>query len=602
MYGSFSIIKFILKELSSGNLEEISYEFKDYLSIFFDNDSEEYVDSFIELNQQLSSILIVTDLDYNITHNDPSIINILNIEIDVELGVNFFKAFPSLKKLSFKKFINKLNINSQEKFELTIYADERLIHNFSISVLKYSSEIVMFFTPNPTFQQFEYLMSDFLKYEMEATAIIKDRRIVYVNDAFSRITGKSLNELTGLELYENMDIIGADNTQLVSALKNIFDDLSFYHEQILHVNIYGEERKLKIFISRAHVHNPFIEIVVLDLTEKNLLKEVTFTTHNNFHLLRSFGKIVSFTQDHNGNLLWSPEFYYIMGYPPSNNSLKDDLFKWIVSENQEQFQNDWVMAIKSKKDLRSDFYIETAEGRKYIHIYAKINYSSTGEMLSINGYLQDNTKYKFYKDGYEEYLEKGKSLVCDGHNFVDFNSKLLYDLTDLESQNFSDVNLVLTRSMKRLRFLNFINKYIKDNVKLSTPLNISSLVLFEMLKVYMNKHYDLSFLKLKINVTEFDLDIRKSEVLSFIVGGVIIDYNAILDSFNQNKKGKLNVKLVQNKNHIVLTVKGNLSSKIYTDFENTYMKSVGLLTTFVNGVFVLKDNVNGFTLKVKIPL
>lgn len=556
------MIKFILKFINSKEKKEVFMDnqtFFDY-STGISSENTEGVEP-----ESLNIILDFKDNNYKIKYTNFNSRVVLNHDFILEINKPFFEALPIFNDLGIKEIFESMKENSECKFDIFVFQDDVLMHYFKITIIKTQNSFICLSSPKLRYKQFEQISPRVLKSSSEAICIVLDQKIVYANTSFANLVSKSLEQLEDLELYPGSDFPGADDEQLLKAFENLKNGTSFYYDQELKTVINGEERIFKIFLSSMNYRNKqAIQITAIDTTTQNILNEISFSTNNEIQTLRSIGNIAVFRQESSiTDISWSPEYLTIMGSLPSSKSLKDDLFDYIIVEDKNLFERNWIKSIRTKSDVISEFRVKTDEGKlKYLYLYSKMKYEDNGKILSINGFIQDRTEINESRHKLLNELDQRENAIKEMHMESQKILDNILDQTDIEltSEELSP-KFIVEKSQNRRNALNIIQEKIHESP------NISSINIVNVLTPFIKTQ--LKFYN--VNNVDFDVKILANINVSrktIIVMALII--NEVIENIIREVATYHEEEVIL---RVDLNVSENVSINVETSVTNIYKKN-----------------------------
>ena len=514
------MIKFILKFIGSEEKKEVFIDDQ----TFFDYSNG--VDNGINESSDSDSANLILDLgtnDYKIKYSNSFNHVVLNHIFKFEINQPFFESLPIFKDLGLKEILENMEENSECKFNIFIFQDDVLMHNFKITIIRTPHSYVCLSSSIGN-KYFKQISPRVLKSSSEAICFIQDKVIVYVNNSFANLISKSVEQLEGLKLYPGMNFPGADDNQLLKAFNDLNEGKYFYHNQDLKTKVNGVECSFKIFLSAmSYKNNPAVLLTAIDVTKQNLLNEISFNNNNEIQTFRSIGNIAVFKQKiNNAEITWSPEYLTIMGKLPTYKSLKSDLFDYIIDEDKNLFEKTWIKSIRTKNDAISEFRIKNDEGKlKYLYLYSKIQYENNGKIVSINGFIQDRTEINESRYKLLNELDQRENAIKEMH----YESQKILDnilnQTDLKlnTENFSP-KFIVEKSQNRRNALNLIQEKIHESP------NISSINVIDTLNPFIKvqlKFYNVTNVNFNVKVLANIFVSRKTMIILALIINEIID-------------------------------------------------------------------------------
>jgi len=240
---------------------------------------------------------------------------------------------------------------------------------------------------------------------------LPDNPIVFVNDAFARLTGYSREETLGRNCRflqgpatDRDDIawirqsISTRSTIEVDLLNYRKDGTTFWN-RLLISPVFDDGELTYFFASQFDVTLQRERLAVLEQDRKNLETEVNSRTselRSSEEMLRfalDAGKLGVWTIDlKSGNLAASSECKAICGRKPTDQLTLEDLQNSIHAEDR-SFQREAIaQAIETKTLLDAEYRLITPAGEeRWVQIRGRADYGTDGTPLSITGTTQDVT-------------------------------------------------------------------------------------------------------------------------------------------------------------------------------------------------------------------
>lgn len=508
------MIRFILKDKFTGIVNKVTlYEnnlFKNSEQFSNVGDKETVKNFSYRCTESESLVLVLDSSDFSIIYKNHSVRNILNLKYKLIDGSSIFDLFPSLSSVGMEEIFNNMEIGESKKFDYNIYQDDKLISCYVLEVFKSSDSIL--FTSS---QNINYDVP--LDKPKGLLFIIQDDSVVYANDEFLNFCPKIKKEIYTFTMDDFSKNYG---NEFIEAYENIKNGYSISKEFTLMKKISDVEHKFRIFLSTiVYKNKPSIRVNILDITNSNIINELIFKSQNDIQTLRSFAKIATFNQDSDSNgISWSSEASSVLGMVPSSISLNDDLFAYIVPEEKVSFEKSWINAIINKQDIVTNFTIKSPSGElKYLSLFAKIFYSEKGEIINIQGIIQDISQLSNYKSKFEEALFERDSYLKRDHEILQVIFDYIYKLSMEEDKQYDNPGDALEKTQNRLFAISLAHKLAFSSSKFNS-LNLDNFFkkFFEGL---INCH---GFsLNLNLNVENITADFNQVLTLAFSINEVI---------------------------------------------------------------------------------
>jgi len=271
-----------------------------------------------------------------------------------------------------------------------------------------------------------------------STSILNNHGILFTNDAFTKMTGYSKEELIG----RSPNILQGPETETESKIlmriaiendKSFITDITNYKKNgVKFINrIYGspvkdELNKTRFFISMQNdvTEERRNELLLLKLEEEKIkLRAIQESEEKYSNLANSMYEIL-YTTDMDGNwtflnYTWERQLGYTV-----EESLNTPIIKYLhpddVSKNIELF----AKIIQGKKEYckHSIRYISKSGVIKWMEAFSKIHLSSENEVIGTTGTLRDITVEKSNRHYYELLANNISDMIC----VFDIDKNVLY--------------------------------------------------------------------------------------------------------------------------------------------------------------------------------
>lgn len=446
---------------------------------------------------------------------------------------------------------------------------------------------------------------------LQAVVIIQNFRIVYTNDAFSQITGYSIDELLSLPSNEIINLIHPDDQELIWGnlrQRLVGKDLD-PHYHFRGISKDGSTKILDLYVSKTEFDGkPAIQGFILDITEQveaqeNLKKRTKFieTILNNLPLGIAVNEIES-----GKSTFINKEFQEISGWNKEKIPNLREIFRNALNnpEHEKNISNKIRLDIKEKKpeDLFWDnIKIESKTGdKKYLSAKTIPLYDQNLIILTV----QDITERITADIKIQNSLTEKEILLREIHHRVKNNLQTISSLLDLQEDSIKDTvaREAFRSSQRRIRSMALIHERLYKSENLS---RIKAQEYINNLIDYLEATYDskVENIKLKTNVQNILLNLDTAIPCGLIINELVS--NSMKYAFPNEQAGTIEVSLlVSSPQSISLSVKddgvGIPDNITIEDSPSLGLQLVHLLAKQINGS-IKTEIKNGTTIEVTFP-
>lgn len=396
---------------------------------------------------------------------------------------------------------------------------------------------------------------------LQAIVIIQDYKIVYTNNAFTRITGYSIDELLSFPPKRTMNLVHPDDQEFIwgNLRKRLAGMDVDPHYQFKGISKDGSTKILDLYASKTEFNGkPAIQGFILDITEQveaqeNIKKRTKFieTILNNLPLGITVNEIES-----GKSTFINKEFQEISGWTKEKiPNLRKILKKALNNtEHGKSISNKIMLDIKGKKpeDLFGDnIEIESKTGdKKYLSAKTIPLYDQNLMILTV----QDITERIEADRKIQNSLKEKDILLREIHHRVKNNLQTISSLLDLQTDSLKDdvAKEAFRSSQSRIRSMALIHERLYKSDNLS---RIKAQEYIKNLIEYLEATYDSKAenVNLKINIQNILLNLDTAIPCGLIINELVS--NSMKYAFPNNRAGTIEVSfLVSSPDTISLTV------------------------------------------------
>lgn len=244
-----------------------------------------------------------------------------------------------------------------------------------------------------------------LEASLEALVIHEQGIIRDVNDAFTRITGYTRDEVTGMR---TIDLVAPDAREAIQALFSpLIGDIKYYETVVLHKN--GQRVDAEIRSRNIYYHGKLVRVIAArDITESKRMREQLKNILDNFD--RVFFSING--MDSSVNLI-SAGCEKLYGYPPDYFYAHPDVwFQVVHPDDLPRFQTELQDMLSKGRDLYRYRIIRRDGEIRWVEVYMIPALDAGGMLLRLDGIVTDITEQRLVEGRTRELeSERERSLV-----------------------------------------------------------------------------------------------------------------------------------------------------------------------------------------------
>ncbi len=567
------------------------------------------------LKELSEHVLILTPIengqDFLIKHINYPIFNFFeNQDTKKYLYKPLTKMFPFLKDLTLINIIQEINQTEKPRnLKALYYKDEVLQGIFIINIVKSLNEIFGIIKRENSFDLTDYDKKDVFDLSDTAMVVIQDGYFVRVNEAYSKLSGYSIEYLTGQSFTFNQTFLDSEHN----------DDIYGIYLKLLNRELYVNDETVRIIHKEGHEiwfqsigipvnfeGRPAVQIICVDITEERNSEEQAKMLKINLDKIQDITKIAICSWDPINKYTWTSEIYNILEITEESLQMDEDiLVKYTIPEDKLGYEEIIKKCLKNKtSNFNTLIRVLTGKNNlRYISIYLTFNFDEKN--YSFVGFVQDVTEATMHSmklnntfKELENTLDEKDVLLKEVHHRVKNNLQIILSLLKLDSRfNEKNPQEIIDATINRINSMALIHEKIYGSTDLA-HVNIKEYI--EEETQYLIDMYNKENIELKFNLENIEVDMEKAIPIGLIINELV--HNTIKYAFPNNEKGILNISLETNENYVNLIVKDNgigISNEI--DIYNSTTLGfivINNLVSQIDGKFT-KLNIPGSAFKIE---
>ena len=567
------------------------------------------------LKELSEHVLILTPIengqDFLIKHINYPIFNFFeNQDTKKYLYKPLTKMFPFLKDLTLINIIQEINQTEKPRnLKALYYKDEVLQGIFIINIVKSLNEIFGIIKRENSFDLTDYDKKDVFDLSDTAMVVIQDGYFVRVNEAYSKLSGYSIEYLTGQSFTFNQTFLDSEHN----------DDIYGIYLKLLNRELYVNDETVRIIHKEGHEiwfqsigipvnfeGRPAVQIICVDITEERNSEEQAKMLKINLDKIQDITKIAICSWDPINKYTWTSEIYNILEITEESLQMDEDiLVKYTIPEDKLGYEEIIKKCLKNKtSNFNTLIRVLTGKNNlRYISIYLTFNFDEKN--YSFVGFVQDVTEATMHSmklnntfKELENTLDEKDVLLKEVHHRVKNNLQIILSLLKLDSRfNEKNPQGIIDATINRINSMALIHEKIYGSTDLA-HVNIKEYI--EEETQYLIDMYNKENIELKFNLENIEVDMEKAIPIGLIINELV--HNTIKYAFPNNEKGILNISLETNENYVNLIVKDNgigISNEI--DIYNSTTLGfivINNLVSQIDGKFT-KLNIPGSAFKIE---
>lgn len=475
------------------------------------------------------------------------------------------RMLPFLEELSLNKFIKEVNETGNPKnLKLFYYKNNILQGIFIVNMVKSLGKIFGLIKIENTFDLTDYGKTDMFDSSDTAMVVIQDGLFVRVNEAYSKLSGYSVNYLLGQSFtFNQTHFEGRDD-------KVIYDN----YQKLLNRELYVDDQTISIIHKDGHgiwfqsigipvnfEKRPAVQVICVDITDERKSEKRAKILKNSLDELQGITKIAIYSWDSINKYSWTSEIYNILEIEEKSLHTDEDLLlKYTIQKDKLQFEDIINKCLFNKtENFNTLIHILTGKGNlKYVSVY--LTFTFTENNYSFVGFIQDVTETTLHSmklndtfNDLETTLEEKDVLLKEVHHRVKNNLQIILSLLNLDSRfNEKNPQETINATINRINSMALIHEKIYGSTDLA-HVNIKEYIEEEtqsLIEIYNKEN-----IKLEFDLDNIELDIEKAIPIGLIINELV--HNTIKYAFPNNENGILNISLKSNKKIVSLIVKDN---------------------------------------------
>ncbi len=287
--------------------------------------------------------------------------------------------------------------------------------------------------------------------------INENNQWAYLNDEWEKLTGFSISETLGKDILQR--IHPDDKEQCVEFIQNIYKSDSTSSSSLRTRILTRDERLCWVNIRANTYINPknnktYLVGVISDITERVREYGLHQATHRTLYTL--INNLCGLVYRGRNDRDWTMEFvsegcFDLTGYRPSELINRTVTFGSLINPNdQDLVWTNVQSALQENRSYELNYRIQTSNHQeKWVWERGKGNFSSNGELLSIEGFIVDITDYRRNKQKEnEEILYKTKTKLPQKHLFLDRLSSAIIKNNVVDNYNYALLIIYIDRFKK----------------------------------------------------------------------------------------------------------------------------------------------------------